>query len=200
MKYFIMHENNEDGFTLIEILVVILIIGILAAIAVPVFLGQRKKANDSTLIADMKNISLMMHTEMNKNDFEETWKTAATFGNNASVISPTGPKWNPTIAEWKVDGKKLGISEGSYIRVMHYPTGSTTASWNKPHSPGDFCLFGANANGSHSPANINAPVDADLSKVLFYDVKLGGIISSVDLKAAYANNEDSSCYGMAKLL
>ena len=51
------HEKRkrEEGFTLIELLVVILIIAILAAIAIPVFLNQRKKGWISQSESALKN-------------------------------------------------------------------------------------------------------------------------------------------------
>ena len=51
------HEEGlgEEGFTLIELMVVVLIIAILLAIAIPTFLGARERANDRAAQSSLRN-------------------------------------------------------------------------------------------------------------------------------------------------
>jgi type IV pilus assembly protein PilA len=75
--------KEESGFTLVELLVVMLILGLLAAIAIPAFFNQKGKAND----ADAKTFARTAETSM------ETWATdhngdyTGVAGNGAELVN-----------------------------------------------------------------------------------------------------------------
>ena len=59
--------KNKRGFTLIELMIVIAIIGILAAIAIPQFSKYRRRAYNSAALSDLKNFQTEMEAQFSDN-------------------------------------------------------------------------------------------------------------------------------------
>jgi type IV pilus assembly protein PilA len=69
--------SEESGFTLVELLVVMLIIGLLAAIAIPAFFNQRDKAYDANAKEQARTAETAMETYATDNGGVYTGVTAA---------------------------------------------------------------------------------------------------------------------------
>ncbi len=79
-------RNGEDGFTLVELLVVMLILGILAAIAIPAFFSQRDKGYDSDAKANARTVQTALETYAVDNGGKYTGADMAT---NLAAIEGT---------------------------------------------------------------------------------------------------------------
>jgi prepilin-type N-terminal cleavage/methylation domain-containing protein len=92
--------RNTRGFTLIELIMVVVIIGILASIAIPKFGNTKEKAYVAGMKADLRN--LVTAQEAYFTDYVTYASTTAnlnynvTTGNTVSLVSSSGQGWSAT--------------------------------------------------------------------------------------------------------
>ena len=157
-------RREDEGFTLIELMVVVLIIAILIAIAIPSFLGARTRAEErgaqanartalvaaKTVLADTGNYGAIGNSStgaalMEAEEPSLTWVSGAVDGVTAGNPDPTEVGFLTTATSFTAVAKSSGGTcfyiKDTTTAGTQYAEGAATSTGNC--SPGDTVTYGA---------------------------------------------------------
>src|SRR3954468_9566908 len=115
------HKGNEEGFTLIELMVVVLIIAILIAIAIPTFLGARTRAQDRQAQSNLRNAFAAEKVVYTDNQaYTATPATLTAIEPSLAYAADAGPSGSPKTIYVNVTGTTLTIGAKSKSGTCFY--------------------------------------------------------------------------------
>ncbi len=111
-----MKKNNKKGFTLAELLIVVAIIAVLVAIAIPIFTSQLEKSREATDVADARDYYAEIATALVSGDLNAT-KTEVRVGNNlkATATYDEGVLKSVTVEDWKAHQTVANWQSGDQV-------------------------------------------------------------------------------------
>jgi prepilin-type N-terminal cleavage/methylation domain-containing protein len=118
-------RRTDGGFSMIEVLFVMIIIGILCAIAIPMYVGQRERAQNAAAVDGGRAIMIAVLTYAARADGADPWPATA----DKSLLVASGAI---AAAEWPEDP----FADGSDMQPVVGPADSTPGRYLYREAPG----------------------------------------------------------------
>jgi general secretion pathway protein G len=134
-------RHSETGFTLIEIMVVVIIIGLLAAVVVPQFLGRV----DDARVAKAKEDIQALETALTMYKLDNFNYPTPEQGLKALVEKPN----DPNVKNWR---------PGGYLKHLNKDPWGNDYQYQIPGAHGEYDLFSFGADGQAGGQGVNADV------------------------------------------
>lgn len=121
-------KKNNKGFTLAELLIVVAIIAVLVAIAIPIFTSQLEKSRDAVTVSNLRSAYAMAQTSYLTQQSDAT--NGVTYNAADKTVSVTGVKAKGTTAGFSGAETELpftapadmGGTKGTYTVTFNYAT------------------------------------------------------------------------------
>lgn len=197
-------RDPDDGFTLLEVMVVILILGVLVAIATPLYRAQRVAANNANLKQDLRNAASSYMgwraTGGTNRDFYNMAngsRAIHVIGYNVQLAVSNPVTWD-TIPETMMYPITMTDNSSVEIIVNNVPSSVWGA---RAHQEGEFCIVGTNIASDYNyvaGSGTDASDPARYERLLFFDGMLGRVVTIQELADYQKRGTQISCFGHAQ--
>ena len=195
------------GFTVVELLIVVVVIGILASITTVAYMNLRSRAQDTALRSDLTNAGRVISAWMTKNSTEQMRSSFAAAksgsiaawaaGENAdNLLSTSQLRWN-TVESLP----SIGVSPNVTLEIISQYVAEVVT-----YAPGineflletnNFCVTGAVRDGTYNYRPLSG-VPSKYGTMLYFDSALGKVVTMIELDKANKSGYKIACEGHLK--